>query len=172
MTNLEIKVVAQNLEEIKEKAIIKIDAKNIATLFQIDTYFLIGSKRLKLREEKDTKYLVYYVRNNKEKSKLSKYHIIAVPKKLVSFVKNILSFIFGVKVIVNKKRDLFMYKNTRIHFDDVKNLGTYVELETVFNNNQKENELVLEHNFVITSLGLDTLEKIPNSYSDLMINKK
>lgn len=171
MINLEIKVATANLEEIKERAV-KIDAKNIATLSQIDTYFLVGNKRLKLREEKGANYLVYYVRSNKKDSKLSKYKIINIPKNLVWWVKKLLSFIFGIKIIVNKKRDLLIYKNTRIHFDDVKNLGTYIELETVFNSNQKENELVNEHNFVIKSLGLDMLEKIPSSYSDLMINKK
>lgn len=170
MTNLEIKVVAPNLEEIKDKAI-KINAENRTTLHQLDTYFLVDKKRLKLREEKHTSYLVYYIRSNKEGSKLSTYHIITIPKNLVSFVKKLLSFIFGIKVVIYKKRELFIYKNTRIHFDDVKNLGTYVELETVFNNNQKEEVLVTEHNFVINSLGLNTLEKIPNSYSDLIINK-
>lgn len=170
MTNLELKVVAPNLEEIKDKAV-KIDAKNITTLSQIDTYFLVGSKRLKLREEKDTNYLVYYVRSNKKDSKLSKYKIITIPKNLVWCVKKLFSFILGIKITVHKKRDLFIYKNTRIHFDDVENLGTYVELETVFNTNQKESELVVEHNFVITSLGLHILEKIPGSYSDLMISE-
>ncbi len=171
MINLEIKVTTPNLEEIKERAI-KIDAKNIATLSQIDTYFLVGNKRLKLREEKGTNYIVYYVRSNKKDSKLSKYKIITIPKNLVWLVKKLISSIFDVKVIVNKKRDLFMYKNTRIHFDDVKNLGTFIELETVFNTKQNEDDLVAEHDLVIKSLGLDMLEKIPNSYSDLMINKK
>ena len=171
MINLEIKVTTSNLEEVKDKAI-KIDAKNKATLSQIDTYFLVGDKRLKLREEKDTNYIVYYVRSNKKDSKLSKYKIIDIPKNLVWLVKKLFSFIFGIKIIVNKKRNLFMYKNTRIHFDDVKNLGTYIELETVFNTKQNEDDLVAEHNFVIKTLGLDTLEKIPNSYSDLIINKK
>ncbi len=171
MINLEIKVAAPNLEEVKDKAI-KIDAKNIATLSQIDTYFLVGKKRLKLREEKDTNYIVYYIRSNKKDSKLSKYKIITIPKNLVWWVKKLFSFIFGIKIIVHKNRHLFVYKNTRIHFDDVGNLGTFVELETVFNSNQKEDELMAEHNFVIKALGLDTLEKIPNSYSDLMIKKK
>jgi predicted adenylyl cyclase CyaB len=171
MINLEIKVAAPNLEEIKER-VIKIDTKNIATLSQIDTYFLVGKKRLKLREEKDRNYLVYYVRSNKKDSKLSKYKIITIPKNLVWWVKKLFSFIFVIKIIVHKNRHLFMYKNTRIHFDDVGNLGTFVELETVFNSKQNEDDLVAEHNFVIKTLGLDTLEKIPNSYSDLMINKK
>ena len=96
MINLEIKVAAPNLEEVKDKAI-KIDAKNIAKLSQIDTYFLVGKKRLKLREEKDTNYLVSYVRSNKKDSKLSKYKIITIPKNLVWWVKKLFSFIFGVK---------------------------------------------------------------------------
>lgn len=170
MINLEIKVIAPNLEEIKDRAV-KIEAKNIASLSQVDTYFLVGEKRLKLREEKDTNYIVYYIRNNKENSKLSKYNIVNIPKNLVWYVKKLLSFTFGIKVIINKKRELFVYKNTRIHFDYVENLGSYIELETVFNTNQKERDLIVEHDFVVKSLGLDTLEKIPNSYSDLIINK-
>ncbi len=170
MINLEIKVVAPNLEEIKAK-VVKIDAKNIATLSQIDTYFLVGKRRLKLREQENRNYFVYYLRSNKENSKFSKYYSLDVPKILVRCIKNVLSVILGVKIIVNKKRELFIYKNTRIHFDYVENLGSYVELETVFNTNQKERDLIVEHDFVLKSLGLDTLEKIPNSYSDLMINK-
>lgn len=171
MINLEIKVAAPNLEKIKDKAV-KIDAKNLGTLSQIDTYFLVGSKRLKLREEMVTNYLVYYIRNNTANSKVSTYQIITIPKKLVALVKKLLSFIFGTHVVIHKNRDLFIYKNTRIHFDTVKNLGTYVELETVFNRNQKEDEPVSEHGFVIKSLGLDVLEKITNSYSDILIAQK
>jgi adenylate cyclase class IV len=103
MINLEIKVAAPNLEEVKDKAV-KIDAKNKATLSQIDTYFLVGNKRLKLREEKGANYLVYYVRDNKENSKLSKYKIINIHKNLVWWVKKLLSFIFSIKIIVNKKK--------------------------------------------------------------------
>ena len=171
MINLEIKVATSNIEEIRKKTT-EIDAKNITTLYQLDTYFLVGNKRLKLREEKGTNYVVCYVRNNKKDSKLSTYHIIFISKQLVGFVKKLLSFIFGIKIVVNKKRELFIYKNTRIHFDEVENLGAYIELETVFSNNQKENDLVSEHNFIMKSLGLDVLEKIPNSYSDLLISKK
>ncbi len=170
MINLEIKVVASNIEEIKNKAI-KIGVSNNGVLQQTDTYLLVGKKRLKLREETDRNHLVFYVRENTNDSKFSKYYIVNIPKYLSPIIKKILSAIFGVKVIVNKKRELLIYKNTRIHLDTVENLGTYIELETVFNNNQKEIDLTGEHNFVISSLGLNNLEKISSSYSDLLLSK-
>ncbi|MBI2475596.1 class IV adenylate cyclase [Candidatus Uhrbacteria bacterium] len=168
MINLEIKVLAPNLEEIKSKAL-KMGAINKGSLQQADTYFMVGERRLKLREEKEKSCLIYYLRNNKKESKLSKYCIINVTPFLKQFIKKILSVFWGIKVIVNKKRDLFIYKNTRIHFDNVKNLGTYVELETVFNKNSKEKDLIEEHNFVINFLGLNHLKKVSRSYSDLLM---
>lgn len=170
MINLEIKVATPNIEEIKNKAI-EINALNKGILIQIDTYFLVGKKRLKLREQKDRSYFVYYLRDNKEGSKKSKYYILNIPKYLVTFFKKFLTIILGVKVIINKKRELFIYKNTRIHFDTVKNLGNYIELETVFTKTQKEEDLKKEHEFVTQSLGLNILEKISDSYSDLIIHK-
>lgn len=170
MINLEFKVFAPNIEEVKNRTL-KIEASAKGLLYQIDTYFIVGRKRLKLREEKDKSYLIYYLRSNKEGSKFSKYYTISVAQFLKQFIKKILSFFFGVKVVVNKKRDLFIYKNTRIHFDTVENLATCVELETVFNQNLKEKDLIEEHNFVIDFLGLNNLEKIPYSYSDLLIKR-
>ena len=169
MINLEIKVKASNIEEIKSKAL-QIGAKDMGVLNQTDTYFLVGKKRLKLREEKEKSYLVLYMRPDTGDSKFSKYYIINIPLSLVSFVKHSLSFIFGKKVIVNKTRNLLIYKNTRIHLDDVKNLGIFAELETVVNNEENINDFKQEHYFVISSLGLDKLMKIPQSYSDLILN--
>ncbi len=169
MKNLEIKVATSNIEEIKNKAI-KISATNNGILRQIDTYFLVGKRRLKLREQGKINYLVYYLRGDTKESKLSKYYVLNIAKFFIKFSKKIFTIIFGVKIIVNKKRELFIYKNTRIHLDEVENIGTYIELETVFNKNFKEEDLVVEHNFVINSLGLNNLEKISNSYSDLLIN--
>ena len=170
MINLEIKVKALNIEEIKNKAL-QIGAKDMGVLNQTDTYFLVGKKRLKLREEKEKSYLVLYMRPDTGNSKFSKYYIVNISLSLVSFVKRSLSFIFGIKIVVNKKRNLLIYKNTRIHLDDVKNLGIFVELETVVNNEEKINNFKQEHDFVIGSLGLDKLMKIPQSYSDLILNK-
>ena len=36
-----------------------------------------------------------------------------------------------VEAVVEKKRLLYMYDNTRIHLDEVKGLGKFLELETL-----------------------------------------
>ncbi|HCC06392.1 TPA: adenylate cyclase [Candidatus Nomurabacteria bacterium] len=170
MKNLEIKVLATNIEEMKRKAL-EINAEDFGLLHQIDTYFIVGEKRLKLREEKERNYLVYYVRPNTLDSKFCKYTIINIPLRLTKITKQILSLIFGVKVTVNKTRNLFIYKNTRIHLDKVKDLDLYAELETVIKKEEDTDELKKEHNFIIQTLGLDKLESIKESYSDLLLSK-
>lgn len=171
MINLEIKVATSNIEEIKRK-ILEIEAKDFDVLSQTDTYFIIGEKRLKLREEKDKSYLVFYVRPNTSNSKFSKYYIVNIPLYFSKIIKKILSFIFGLKVVVSKKRNLFIYKNTRIHLDEVKDLGSFMELETVFKDGVNENKLKSEHEFVVNFLGLNTLKSIKESYSDLLLLNK
>lgn len=171
MKNLEIKVRTFNIEEIKKK-VLEINADDFGLLHQVDTYFIVGEKRLKLREQKDKSYLVYYVRPNTLDSKFCKYTIINIPMYFTKITKQILSLIFGIKIIVNKTRNLFIYKNTRIHLDEVKDLGLYAELETVIKNNDDTEELTKEHNFVIQTLGLDKLESIKKSYSDLLLSKE
>ena len=170
MLNLEIKLSAPFLEDFKNKAI-SLGAENKGVLDQTDTYFFIGRKTLKLREESSQNYLVYYIRNNDKESKFSKYHILNIPKKITNLVKSILDTIFRIKIVINKKRELFIYKNTRIHFDTVENLGNFIELETVFGNNSNDTELEEENHFVIQFLELNTLEKVSNSYSLLLLLK-
>lgn len=170
MKNLEIKIRVSNTEEIKNKAI-EMEAKDFGILHQIDTYFLVGKKRLKLREEKDRSCLVFYIRPDTADSKFSKYYIINIASSLLKFTKILLTSFFSVKVIVNKKRNLFIYKNTRIHLDKVENLGCYVELETVFKEVGDEDELKKEHYFIIEALGLNKFESVKESYSDLMLLK-
>ncbi len=169
MINLEIKVHILDIEEIKKK-VLKIKAKPMGILHQIDTYFIVGNSRLKLREEKDKNQLVFYRRPNTLYSKFSKYYIINISIYFFSIVKKLLALIFGVKVVINKKRDLFIYKNTRIHLDEVEKLGEFIEVETLFKKNIKEKKLKKEHYFILKFLGLNDLKTVRESYSDLMLS--
>src|SRR5260370_33014312 len=72
-------------------------------------------------------------------------------------------------VVVEKERSLYVYKNTRIHLDTVKTLGTFVELETVIQEPASVEDVKAEHQYVIAFLGLGPLQPIASSYSDLLI---
>lgn len=170
MINLEVKVHVPDLEQIKEKAL-QLGASGTALLRQTDTYFLIGKRRLKLRNENGKTCLIFYVRPDTTESKFSNYHIVYISKHCSIVTRKILSYIFGLKIVVRKERMLCLYKHTRIHLDKVEGLGNFVELETVFEGGLPEKTLKAEHESILHSLGLHDLEKVKDSYSDLMIVK-
>ena len=81
-------------------------------------------------------------------------------------VEKYLSEILTIEAVVEKVRKLYMYKDTRIHLDTVKNLGKYLELETVVTKNKKQAEK--EFAEVIDLLKLDMTKQIKSSYRNLL----
>ena len=74
--------------------------------------------------------------------------------------------------MVDKIRTLYLFKNVRIHLDEVKKLGTYIELEAVIAENDQipESQKLVEHlrnEFQIPEENIS-----PFSYADLLLNKK
>jgi ubiquinone/menaquinone biosynthesis C-methylase UbiE/adenylate cyclase class IV len=98
---------------------------------QRDTYFATDRGRLKLREEpgSGTAELVYYERPAAAEARTSRYWRVpvAAPAALAEALERAL----GVLGVVEKRRHLFLWRNVRIHLDDVRDLGTFVELEAV-----------------------------------------
>ena len=180
-TNLEFKAQCQSLESLYPR-LDDLNATHRETVHQVDTYFHVTTKgkdfsiseayepRLKLREIDETAeaWLIYYERPNHEASRYSQYQLceIADPRSL----KTLLTAALGVKTIVKKQRELWMFNNTRIHLDTVADLGQFVELETVFQG-QTEVEAVNEHHHVKAILHLDTTDPVAVSYSDLIIQR-
>jgi adenylate cyclase, class 2 len=170
MKNIELKIalpdskaVIRNLKNIK--------AKFSGELNQIDTYYNCKKGRLKLREiNKKNFELVYYERPDTKKSKVSDFQVLPIKSSQLKNIKSILSRALGEKVIVKKTRNLWLYKNTRIHIDKVRNLGNYLELETVVRKgipNAKK-----EHQEVINLLGIANAKKINVSYNDLLLKQR
>ncbi len=179
-TNLEFKAQCQSLDNFYPR-LIALNAVHRETVHQVDTYFYVPSEkhvtilevcepRLKLREAKGWSegWLIYYERPNQDGSRYSQYQLceIADPESL----KGLLTTALGVKTIVKKQREVWMFNYTRIHLDTVVDLGEFVELETVFRG-QTEAEAIHEHQHVKAVLHLDTEEPIAVSYSDLVLQK-
>ena len=81
-------------------------------------------------------------------------------------MKNILIQSLGVLVHVFKTRNLYIYNSTRIHIDDVSNLGHYIEFEYT---GADDNEGKKEIEFLIHTLNLQNNQIEGKSYSDLLI---
>ena len=179
MRNLELKVRCESENQLKsvEALAQKHEAIYQYTMEQRDTYFRVSRGRLKLRErwlkERDEvkpaeAELIYYKRPGRTGSRISVYDVMPAsePDLLRSMLTKALR---DTLVIVEKERILYIYKNTRIHLDTVKMLGTFVELETVIDETMSMENVKSEHQAVITFLGLGPLEPIASSYSDLLI---
>ena len=162
--NLELKIKTISHEEIIEKINLN-SGEYIDTLLQKDTYYKIKKGLLKLREQKGEFQLVKYIRNEKEGERWSDYSLLFLSGQNVY---KYLSDLFEVETIVEKERKLYIYKNTRIHLDEVNNLGKFLELETVVKEITKE-EAMVEFDKVVNFLDLDATQQIKSSYRDLIL---
>jgi predicted adenylyl cyclase CyaB len=164
--NLEIKVKLTSHKEVKE--IInknKIPFKEL--LLQKDIYYKVDKGLLKLRIENGKQTLIFYDRNEKSKKRWSDYHLLELDNADVN--KYLKRFLYVV-TIVNKKRELYLYKNTRIHLDYVKDLGYFLELETRVTNGLIDAEK--RFFYLKDLLKLSDKEEIRASYKDLLLKNK
>jgi len=94
MKNIELKVKIDNLDSLSN--IIKSQSSFQGTLFQKDTYYLLGKNRLKTREEDSKFEIIYYQREDKEFSTDSKYFLYQI-NIFFLFCQIIFKFIFWKK---------------------------------------------------------------------------
>jgi homotetrameric cytidine deaminase len=110
-------------------------------LVQTDTYFAAPDGRLKLREEEGREAtLISYARADAAEARLSAYHLVPVPAPAA--LAPALRDALGTDVVVRKRRRLLLWRDVRIHLDEVEGLGRWVELEAVA---PPESDLADEH---------------------------
>lgn len=135
-------------------------------LNQRDIYYKHPLGLLKLRIFDNNGELIFYQRDESTKDRVSNYHILNVePKQAEDYFRRI----FEIETEVVKVRKLYIYKNTRIHLDEVNNLGRFLELETVVKDRIEEGKKEFEE--VVKLLELDLGNQIKSSYRTLMLNK-
>lgn len=164
--NLEIKIEVNNHLKFINK-LEDIGAIDFGFLIQQDVYFKVKNSLLKLRIENGKESLIYYNREEKKnKKRWSEYYVLHLKD---NSGKNFFSKLFNIETIVEKKRRLFIYENTRIHIDKVKNLGNFIELETIVE--KSKSDAVKRFNYIKNYLEIDKFVSIRKSYRDLMLNK-
>lgn len=163
--NLEIKIELKNHKKVEE--ILKnLNAPMVKVMNQKDVYYKKKGGLLKLRIEEEGCTLIKYLRDEKGKDRWSDYELLTLtgnnPEK---YLKDILT----IETVVEKKRILYMYDNTRIHLDKVKGLGYFLELETLMINGKADAKKRFD--FLVKTLQLDLSKELKMSYRDLMLKK-
>jgi homotetrameric cytidine deaminase len=106
-------------------------AEERGLLRQRDTYFGVAHGRLKLREEEPGgATLIAYERPDAASERVSDYRLVPVAEP--GPLRDALAAANGVAVVVVKQRRLLLWEETvRIHLDEVRGLGSFLELEAV-----------------------------------------
>lgn len=164
--NVEIKAICKDLERIR-KVLQEENARFEGTDHQIDTYFDTANGRLKLREGDIENFLISYDRKNQIEPKLSDVTLYAVSKK-GNILKEMLTKHFGIKCIVNKKREIYYIKNIKILLDKVEKLGTFIEIEASSDNKSDEDKLRNQVENYTKRFGIKKDALIKVSYSDMI----
>jgi len=160
--NLELKIKLKSFDKIIE-LLKNIKATYVKELKQKDVYYKTPGKLLKLRIENGEPCLIKYNRDEKGENRFSNYKILYFKSENV---EGFLSDIFKIEMVVQKRRRLYLFDNTRIHLDVVRKLGKFLELETLVINDKEDSKY--RFNTIIEKLQLDTSNQIRKSYINLM----
>ena len=164
--NIEIKAKIDNVEDIRKK-IDKLNATAAIEIIQEDIFFNTVKGRLKLRKfSKKSGELIYYLRNNLAGPKRSDYHIYKTDEP--NTLRQVLEYSLGIRGVVRKKRLLYLVGNTRIHLDEVENLGSFLELEVIHSPGQDEKSCRVIANEIMEKLGIDKKDLVNKAYIDLI----
>ncbi len=165
-SNIEIKAKADDLDSLRTQ-IREITTEPVQILHQEDIFFNSPSGRLKLRIfDQQSGQLIYYERPDTRQSKQSDYEIYPTtsPRKL----EQILTLGLGKTITVIKRREVYMVGQTRVHLDQVLDLGNFMELEVVLRPGQGQSSGVEIAEELMRKLGIAASDLISWAYADLL----
>ena len=137
---------------------------------QTDTYFNVPNGRLKLREGNIENNLIFYERTNQAGPKNSHFHLVKVED--AAGLKDVLTKSMGIKVIVQKRREIYYIKNVKFHLDEVQGLGSFVEIEAGnILADLEQAQLKDQCDFYTREFGIKEEDLIEVSYSDMLLKK-
>lgn len=164
--NIEIKARAADFDAQRAKAD-KIADGPAVEMEQTDTFFNVPHGRLKLREfDQGTGELIQYERPDRTGPRTSSYQISRTSEPHT--LKASLAAALGVRSVVRKNRQLWLTGNTRIHFDQVDELGQFIELEVVLGEGDREEDGRRIARELMQVLGIAQDDLIGCAYVDLI----
>jgi len=166
--NVEIKARYPDLKK-GRKIAERLGARLAGIDHQRDTYFAVPRGRLKVRESSvKGGELIPYLRPDEGGPKTCEYAVIPLPEPAKTV--DLLGEILGVSAVVEKTRAVYLLGNVRIHLDDVKGLGTFLEFEAVCEGESEEEREKNEERVaaLIREFGIEDRNLLEGSYHELM----
>jgi predicted adenylyl cyclase CyaB len=168
--NVEIKARIQDTETMRRMLAEAADG-DPETLSQTDTFFQVEVGRLKLREFSDTEAeIIYYRRPDAPGPTESSYERVAISDPRL--LRELLAAALGVCGQVSKRRLVYWVGRTRVHLDDVWELGKFLELEVVLGAEEPTDVGVKEAQRLMSLFGIHEDALVSDAYVDLLKEAK
>ena len=166
--NVEIKARSSDSRFIRDYLLSK-GAEYKGTDHQTDTYFKAPNGRLKLREGNIENNLIFYSRPDQAGPKESVFQLVKVED--AAGLKKALTSANGIKIIVEKKREIYFIANVKFHIDEVPGLGSFVEIEAgnITAPLLGAAELKQQCDDYLDAFGIREEDLVEVSYSDLLL---
>lgn len=166
MRNIEIKARLGDYAGAQQVAA-AIATRRVGAQDQIDTYFHCHHGRLKLRQIDGLRAeLVWYARADQPGAKPSDYQL--VPLSNPETLKAALGAALGVRAVVEKRREIFLYHSVRIHLDDVAGLGQFIEFEAVLGGETDETAARAMLDGLMCHFAISPADLLANSYGEMV----
>jgi len=173
MQNVEYKCELRDIDLVR--GIIKrIGGRHVFTVKQRDTYYKLFQGRLKKRETEappneppaptEPPEWIHYHRQDRLSSKLSHFSILDEDEARQRFGQRDMP----VWVVVEKTRELWMCGSVRVHLDDVKGLGKFLEIEALVTPRRHIGRCHRLVRALLAKFGPTLGEPISVSYSDMV----
>jgi predicted adenylyl cyclase CyaB len=163
--NLEVKGVAHGLGAVRVRLRALPGAGRHAVLRQTDWYFRVPKGRLKLRVVGGNRdgELIAYVRPDKTGARTSEFQ--RLPTTDAAGTRRLFERMLGPRTCVRKRREVWLYKNARIHLDTVEGLGRFIEIEVVVIEGIPQARALMKE--LRDVLGISAKDLIAGSYGEL-----
>ena len=150
-----------------ERNVARVADRGPIAIAQDDTFFACERGRLKLRAfSAAAGELIFYRRADQAGPKES-FYVIA-PTSAPDALREALTLAYGQCGRVRKQRTLYLVGRTRIHLDAVDNLGHFLELEVVLDDNEPTAAGVEVAHALLRTLEIDSSRLIEGAYVDLL----
>jgi predicted adenylyl cyclase CyaB len=167
--NLEVKAGARSLAAIRSRLRRLEGASLHADLRQTDRYFRVPRGRLKLREvgsRRDAE-LIAYLRPDRNSARTSEFQ--RMPTADAAGTRRLLERMLGLHACVRKRREVWLYRNARIHLDTVEGLGRFIEIEVVVSEGMPQARALMKE--LRDLLGIRSGDLLAGSYGELLGGK-
>jgi len=167
---IEFKARCADLGRVRKQ--LKGKARLLDVLRQRDTYFRSPRGRLKIRETEGVggAQLIFYQRSDEPEVRQSSVFLCRIDD--AASVKQILSEVLGVEGSVEKVREVFSWDGVKVHLDEVKSLGGFIEMEMELDEEVDVAAGKERVEGLMSRLGLKKKEIVPSSYIDLLTSRR